>query len=297
MTEVKKALVLAALWVAALPAAAALSVVATTSSMGMLAVTVGGDAVKVTVLAPPDRDPHALQARPTMMVALRGADLLVAVGAELEAGWLPAALQGAANGRLQPGSPGYFEAAAQVPLLEAGGAADRSQGDVHPSGNPHLPLDPERMATVASALAGRLGSLDPPRAAAYRERAEGFRKAVASRVAGWRERAKGVPGIAAYHKDVNYLAAFLGVPVLGYVEPLPGIPPSAPYLKELTDRLKGKKGVVVFTDYQPAKGPEFVAKALGWPTVRLPVEPPLPPDAGAYLKLLDRWVEGIASGK
>lgn len=293
----KQTLFLAALVAAACPAAAAVQVVATTSSMGMLATTVGGDGVKVTVLAPPDRDPHALQARPNMMVALRAADLLVAIGAELEVGWLPAALQGAANAKLHPGSPGYFEAAAQVPLLEVGGAADRSQGDVHPSGNPHLPLDPERMATVAAALAGRLGALDPPRAAAYRDRAEGFRKSVASRVAGWRERAKGVPGIVAYHKDVNYLAVFLGVPVLGYVEPIPGVPPSASYLKELTDRLKGKKGVVVFTDYQPAKGPEFVAKALGWPTVRLPIEPPLPPDADSYLKLLDRWVEGIAAGK
>lgn len=293
----KKALLPSVLLLSALPAAAARSVVATTSSMGMLAAAVGGSEVKVTVLAPPDRDPHTLQARPQMMVALRGADLLVAVGAELEAGWLPAALQGAANGRVQPGGPGYFEAAAQVPLLEAGAAADRSQGDVHPGGNPHLALDPERMTAVARALAARLSSLDPPHGAEYRARAEAFARAVAVHVPAWREKARGVPGIVAYHRDVNYLAVFLGVPVLGYVEPLPGIPPSAPYLKELTDRLRGKKGVVVHTDFQPGKGPEFVAKALGWPVVRLPIEPPLGATAEVWLSLLDRWVEGIASGR
>lgn len=293
----KKTLLLSALLSAALPATAALKVVATTSSMGMLASAVGGADVTVTVLAPPDRDPHTLQARPSMMMALRAADLLVAVGAELEAGWLPAAQQGAGNPKLLPGNPGYFEAAAQVPLLEAGAAADRSQGDVHPMGNPHLPLDPERMTAVAGALAGRLAALDPAHAPGYRSRAEGFGRAVGARLSGWKEKAKGVPGIVAYHKDVNYLAAFLGVPVIGYVEPLPGVPPSASYLKELTDRLKGKKGVVVLTDYQPAKGPGFVAKALGWPTVRLPIEPPAGADADGYLSLLDRWVEGIASGK
>lgn len=293
----KKALVLSLLLLPALPAAAARNVVATTSSMGMLAAAVGGGEVTVTVLAPPDRDPHSLQARPNMMVALRGADLLVAVGAELEAGWLPAALQGAANGRLLPGGPGYFEAAAQVPLIESGAAADRSQGDVHPGGNPHLALDPERMTTVARALAARLSALDPAHGADYRARAEAFARAVAVHAPAWKEKVRGVPGIVAYHKDVNYLAAFLGVPVLGYVEPLPGIPPSAPYLKELTDRLRGKKGVVVHTDYQPAKGPGFVAKALGWPVVRLPIEPPLGSTVEGWLSLLDRWVDGIATGR
>jgi zinc/manganese transport system substrate-binding protein len=119
------------------PACAAVNVVATTSSMGMLARTVGGDAVKVTVLSPPDRDAHFLLARPSMMVALRRADLLVAVGAELEVGWLPAAIQGASNPKILPGQPGYFEGAAQIELIDVGQAADRSKGDVHPMGNPH----------------------------------------------------------------------------------------------------------------------------------------------------------------
>ncbi|MHB8798325.1 MAG: metal ABC transporter substrate-binding protein [Thermoanaerobaculia bacterium] len=293
----KTTLLASALLAAALPAAAAMNVVATTSSMGVLANAVGGDAVKVTVLAPPDRDVHVLQARPSMMVALRRADLLVAIGAELEIGWLPAALKGSGNGKILPGAPGYFEAAAQVPLLEAGQAADRSQGDVHPMGNPHLYLDPFRMATVAEALAGRLASLDAPNAARYRAGAAAFRAAVEARLPGWKAKASGAKGVLLFHKDVNYVAALLGVPILGYVEPLPGIPPTASHLRELTGRLKGQKGVILFTDFQPGQGPEFLARNLGWPKVRLPLEPAVGASTEAYLAHVDRWVEGVASGK
>ena len=293
----KKALLSAALLGLALHAPAATNVVATTSSMGVLVKAVGGDAVKLTVLAPPDRDAHTLQARPSMMVALRNADLLVAVGAELEIGWLPAALQGANNGKILPGTAGYFEAAAQVALIEGGKAADRSQGDVHPMGNPHLYMDPVRMASVAEALAGRLASLDAPNAARYRSGAAAFRSAVEARVSAWKQKAAGAKGILPFHKDVNYLAALLDVPVLGYVEPLPGIPPTAAHLSELTGRLKGQKGVLLYTDYQPGQGPDFLARNLGWPKARLPLEPAVGASTEEYLKLIDRWVDGVASGK
>ncbi len=293
----KKSILAFALLAAAAPALAAVNVVASTSSMGVLATAVGGDAVKVTVLAPPDRDVHVLQARPSMMVALRRADLLVAVGAELEVGWLPAALNGAGNAKILPGAPGYFEAAAQVPLLETGEAADRSQGDVHPMGNPHIYLDPVRMAKVAEALAGRLASLDAPNAARYRAGAAVFRAAVEARLPGWKAKAAGAKGLLLFHKDVNYLAALLGVPILGYVEPLPGIPPTASHLRELTGRFRGQKGVILYTDFQPGQGPEFLSRNLGWPKVRLPLEPPVGATTEAYLAHVDRWVEGVASGK
>lgn len=293
----KKTLLAAALLAAAVPATAALNVVATTSSMGVLVKSVAGDSVKLAVLAPPDRDVHVLQARPSMMIALRNADLLVSVGAELEIGWLPAALGGANNGKVLPGTPGYFEAAAQVELTEGGRAADRSQGDVHPMGNPHVYMDPPRMADIAEALAGRLGSLDPTNAAKYVDGAAAFRRAVEARVPGWKQKAAGAKGVLLFHKDVNYLAALLGVPVVGYVEPLPGIPPTATHLKELTDRLKGQKGAILYTSYQPGQGPDFLSRNLGWPKVRLPLEPAVGASAEEYLKLIDRWVDGVASGK
>lgn len=293
----KKAALASVLFFLAAPAAAALNVVATTSSVGVVARAVGGDAVKITVLAPPDRDAHMLQARPSMMVALRNADLLIAVGAELEVGWLPAALAGAGNGKIQPGSGGYFEAAAQVPLLDTGKPADRSQGDVHPSGNPHLYLDPQRMATVAEALAGRLASLDSKNAERYRQGAAQFRKAVQTRLPTWNQKAAGANGIVPYHKDVTYLAALLNVPILGYVEPLPGIPPTASHLKDLTERLRGQKGVILYTEYQSEQGPAFLAKNLGWPKARIPLEPSIEATTEDYLKLIDRWVDGIALAK
>lgn len=278
-------------------AAWALEVVATTASMGMLAREVGGEAVRVTVLAPPDRDPHTLQAKPSMMQALRDADLVAAVGAELETGWLPAASRGAANPRILPGRLGYFEAAAQVALLETGQAADRALGDVHPAGNPHVNLDPVRMAQIARALAERLARLEPGQAAAFRERAGRFAAAVEQRLPGWKARAAGVPGAVLFHKDGNYLMALLDVPVLGYVEPLPGVPPTASHLNNLTAKLRGQRGVILHHAYQPARGPQTLAAALGWKTAVVPLEPAKDADAAAYFRLIDEWVAILAVAK
>lgn len=277
----------------ALPAWA-LDVAATTSSMGMLARTVGGTQVKVTELAPPDRDAHMLQAKPSMMRALRDADLVVAVGAELEIGWLPAALSGAANARVLPARPGYFEAAAQVPLLEAGRAADRAQGDVHPAGNPHVNLDPERMAKIAQALAERFASLDAANAAAYRGRAQAFAREAASRAPAWREKAARSGGLVTHHKDALYLAQFLGVPFLGTLEPVPGVAPTASHLEALAANLKGRKGLIAHTPYQPPAGAEKLASLTGWPVAVLPIDPPAGSDAAGYFALIDRWADALA---
>jgi zinc/manganese transport system substrate-binding protein len=280
---------------AAVPSPAAVRVVATTSSMGMLARTVGDDAVKITVLSPPDRDAHFLLARPSMMVALRRADLLLAVGADLEVGWLPAALRGANNGKILPGQPGYFEGAAQIELIEVGETPDRSRGDVHPAGNPHYYMDPERMAQVAQALAGRLAALDAKNAERYRSNAEAFTAAAAARVPAWKEEASGAPGVVFYHKDGNYLAGLLDVPILAYVEPLPGIPPTASHLREVVQRLEGKKGIILYNTYHPKDGPRFLAKSLGWEERQLQLEVDLGADGDAYLDHVDAWVNAVAS--
>lgn len=288
---------LLALTLTSLAALAAPKVVATTSAMGMLAREVGGPAVQVTVLAPPDRDAHYLDARPSFIRALRAADLVVAVGADLEVGWLPPALSSAANPRILPGRDGYFEAAAQVDLLEAGAAPDRAQGDVHPAGNPHVNLDPVRMAAVARALAEQLGQIDPEGAEGYRQRAAAFSRAVEARLPGWQALARGAPGAVLYHKDAVYLLDRLGLPVLGYVEPVPGVPPSAAHLKVLTQRLQGRPGVVLYTVFQPSQAPETLAATLGWPSARLPLDPPLDAGTDGYLDLIDRWVRALAGAK
>ena len=287
------AILLVATALLAARAEARVEVVASTASMGMLAREVGGEAVRVNVLAPSDRDPHMLQARPSMMRALRDADLVVAVGAELEVGWLPVAIASAANPRIAPGGIGYFEAAAQVPLIETGQAADRAHGDVHPMGNPHVNLDPARMAVIARALAQRLARIEPGAAADFRARADAFARAVEARLPGWKTRAAGSPGALLFHKDGNYLFGLLAVPVLGYLEPVPGVPPSASHLDGLIAKLKGRRGVVLRHAYQPARGAELVARELGWKSVVVPLEPPVDASADAYFRVIDAWVAAL----
>ena len=274
--------------------AAALEVVATTESMGAVVRAVAPEGVGLTVLAAPDRDVHTLRAKPSMMRALRGADLVVANGAELEAGWLPPAISGAANPRIQPGQPGYVEAAAQVRLLDAGGPADRALGDVHPTGNPHVTMDPMRMATIGEALAERLATLDPAGASRYRANAQGFREAVEQRMPGWQERLGGAPGVVLYHRDAIYLLERFQVPLLATIEEIPGVPPGGQRLRTLVSDLQGRAGVIVYAPYQSPKAPRKLASDLGWRAVELGLEPPSGADGAGYLSHIGRWVDALA---
>lgn len=277
-------------------AQAAVPTVASTTSAGMLLREIGGDAVSVATLAPPDRDAHTLQVKPSMMRALRDARLVVAIGAELEAGWLPLAISSAANPRLLPGKDGYFELAAQVPLIGAQ-AADRGKGDVHPAGNPHVQMDPQRMADAGLALAERLAKLDPAHAAAYRANAQRFRAAVQERLPQWQQQLAGAPGALLYHKDADYLMARFNVPVRGYVEALPGVPPTASHLAGLATRLRGGKGVILHTVYQSNAGMAALAQQLGWASVQLPIDPAPGATAAAYFALIDSWVKALAAAR
>ncbi len=293
----RRSLLLAALLATTLgvaPALAlALDVVATSPSMGALVRTLASDA-NLTVLAGPDRNLHDLQAKPSMIRALRGADLVVAVGAELEVGWLPAASTSAANPAILPGRVGYFEAAAQVPLLDIGGSANRALGDVHPAGNPHVDLDPVRMARVAEALATRLGQLDAAGAARYRANARRFAEAVERRLPDWQARLGNAPGVVLYHRDAVYLLDRFGVPLLGTIEAVPGVPPSGRDLRKLTSELAGRQGVIVHAPYQSPRAPNKLGRDLGWPVRKLAMSPPLSADGNGYLSHIDAWVDAIA---
>lgn len=273
--------------------AAELNVVATVPNMGMLAREVGGDAVHVRVMAGPDRDAHFLEARPSMMAALRRADIVVAVGAELEIGWLPAAIQGANNRRVQPGQRGYFEGSHYVELIGAGKPADRALGDVHPAGNPHYYLDPERLAVVATALAQRLGALWPTQADDFAVNAAAFGQRVQEQMPHWREQAAQAKGVLLYHEDADYLLNALDVPVLGYIEPLPGIPPTAAHLRNLVQTLRTKEGVIWSMNYHPTNAGEFMARELGWTFTQLPAQVGVDGDADAYFELIQAWVDAL----
>lgn len=286
----KKSVVFALLTLFSTQVLAAVNIVTTTSSMGMLSRTVGAELVKVTELAPPDRDIHTLQVRPSMLQALRNAQLVVSIGAELEQGWLSPAIEGAANPKILPNSQGYFEAAAQVSLIDSKANADRSQGDVHPLGNPHIQLDPVRMADVAVALAERLAKLDPKNASRYRQNAQLFKADVHAKMPQWQKLAANSTGVLLYHKDATYLLARFNIPLLGYIEPLAGIPPSASHLLGLVKQYKGKKGVILHTIYQGHAGIAQLAQQLGWPHIALALEPANNSNQQAYFMLIEQWL-------
>jgi zinc/manganese transport system substrate-binding protein len=275
-------------------ALAEIRIAATTSNMGMLASEVGGQRVRVSVLAPPDRDPHYLQARPSMIAALRRSHFVIAVGAGLEEGWLPAAIPASANPNILPGRPAYFEASDFTQLKDTGLQADRAMGDAHPEGNPHFYLHPEKMSEVARALAIRLSELWPEYREEFEKNALNFQDRLNSRAAKWKTGTELVKGAVLFHKDADYLMDYLGVKVYGYLEPLPGIPPTGRHLSRLIQENKGRAGVILYLRYQPERGPNFLAHELDWEAKKLNSNIPVGGSVEDYIELIDSWVTALA---
>ena len=257
----------------ALQAHAALKVVACEPEWGSLAKEIGGDKVNVYTAITALQDPHRVEARPSLIARARSADLLVCTGAQLEIGWVPLLQTQSGNSKIQTGQPGYFEAASVVSLIEKPTSVDRSMGDVHPAGNPHLHLDPRNIATVASALAERMASLDAPQAAYYRSRGQDFLARWKDATARWEKQAaplKGMP-VVVYHKDLSYLVNWLGLKEIGALEPKPGIPPSTAHLSELLEQLKKTPAkAVVRSAYNDPRPAEWLAGQAKVNSVLLP---------------------------
>jgi zinc/manganese transport system substrate-binding protein len=264
------AMVLAAI---ALPANAALKVLATTPEWGALTTELGGDKVNVYTATSAFQDVHRIDAKPSLVARARSADLVVATGAELEIGWLPVLLQESGNGKIQPGNPGYFEAASTLRLLEVPTSVDRSMGDIHPLGNPHAHLDPHNIATVAAALTTRLATLDAANAQFYQSRGADFQSKWKDAMARWETQAaplKGV-GVVVIHRDQVYLCHWLGLKELAAIEPKPGVPPSAGYLAELVTRLTANPPKIILRNaYNDSKAVDWLSERVHAPVVLLP---------------------------
>jgi ABC-type Zn uptake system ZnuABC Zn-binding protein ZnuA len=218
------------------PAFAKLNLLVTTADLGAVAREVGGDAVKVEVIASADRDPHFLEAKPSYMVKASHADLVFSNGLELEVGWLPPILKGGRNPKVLPGTKGYLEAGPMIEPLEIPKPGfSRADGDVHPDGNPHFMLDPIRAGIVAVGLAERLAELDAANADGYKARAAAMKKRLEEKTAQWQQRIKasGVTQSFTYHKTLSYFFDRFGLKNAGNLEPKPGIPPTAAHLIEL----------------------------------------------------------------
>ncbi|MEK6683583.1 MAG: metal ABC transporter substrate-binding protein [Nitrospirota bacterium] len=277
--------------------AAPLRVVTTTEDLAAIVREIGGPLVEVESLARGSQDPHFLEARPSLMLKASRADLFVQVGLGLEAGWASSVLVGARNPAIQHGASGYLDASRGIqPLDVPSGPVDRSQGDVHPFGNPHYWLDPENGKIIARTIAERLAALRPESAGRIEENRKGFERRLDEAIAGWKKRMapyEGTP-VVTYHNSWAYFARRFGLRVVGYVEPKSGIPPSPAHIQQLIQHMKREKVKVIIIDpYFARSTPDLIARETG---ARVLV---LPPSVGGvegirtYFDLFDYLIDQL----
>jgi len=275
---------------ATVPAHAALKVLATTTDWGALAIELGADRVNVYVATSALQDVHRVEAKPSLIARARTADLVIAEGADLESGWLPVLVQESGNPRIQPGSPGYFEAAAQLNLLEVPSRLDRSLGDIHPQGNPHVHLDPRNIVAVAKALTARLTVPDAGNAPYYEQRGNDFEARWQQAIGRWESRAaplKGTP-VVVIHRDQVYLCHWLGLSEVAAIEPKPGVPPSAGYLGQLVTKLSASPPRMILRNaYNDPKAVNWLSERIHAPVVLLPFSVGGTPEAKDLFGLFD----------
>jgi zinc/manganese transport system substrate-binding protein len=255
------------------PTLALLNVFATVPEWGALAQELGGDKVKVYVATNALQDPHHVEAKPSLIARARSADLVVATGAELEIGWLPLVSQQAGNPAIQPGKPGYFEAAPYVTLLDKPARLDRSEGDVHPGGDPHLQTDPRNIARVAGPLAARLVEIDPANAAYYQGRYKAFAERWSAAIANWEKQAAPLKGVSVVvqHKAFTYLIAWLGLKEVAALEPKPGVEPTTAHLSDVLAILSRQPArMVLRAAYQSDRASQWIAERAKINVVVLP---------------------------
>ena len=257
----------------ALPAHAALRVFACEPEWGALAQELGGKLVDVSVATSALQDPHQIQAKPSLIARARNADLVVCTGAELEIGWLPVLLQQSGNAKVQPGQPGNFAAADVVRKLDVPTRLDRSQGDVHAAGNPHIQTDPRLIAQVAMALGARLQQVDPAHAAEYAKAQADFAQRWQQALGRWTALAAPLRGasVVSQHKAFVYLYDWLGLKEVAVLEPKPGVEPSAAHLQGVLATLKTTPArMVLYAAYQDPRPSEWLSKNAGVAVVKLP---------------------------
>jgi zinc/manganese transport system substrate-binding protein len=293
------ALLAALLCLLSLPARADLNVVTTVPDLAALAKAIGGDKVSVTPLALPTQDPHFVDAKPNLALAMNKADLLIMIGLDLEIGWLPTLQLGARNARIQAGNPGFLDASQFVNVLEAPVVkVDRSQGDVHPGGNPHYLHDPRMTVVVVRGIQARMAQLDPKNAATYQANAEKFITELEAARAGWEKRLTGLRGVptVAYHKTTAYLADWLGFKNLGYLEPKPGIPPTPSHVAQmLTLGRQQKAQLVLQEEYYPDSTSKLVASKIPAGLAILPSGANFR-EGETYIQRMERLVQKLEQG-
>ena len=259
---------------AATPALAQLKVVTSTTDLADIASEVGGNRITVRHIGEGYQDPHFIEAKPSFVLQLRDADVWAFVGLDLEAGWMPLLLDGARNSKIRPGGSGHVDVSRAIPLLDVPrGGVDRSQGDVHPRGNPHYWLDPENGRRIARLFRNKFSQLDPKNAAAYAANTRAFEAKLAAAERAWQPQLAAIKGkpVVAWHTSWRYLAHYTGMNIVGFMEPKPGVPPSPSHLAGLIQTIKrtGAK-VIIMEPFYSRKTADFVADKTGIKVLMLP---------------------------
>ena len=289
----------AALSANATSAFAQVNVITATEDLASLAQEVGGDKIKVESLARGYQDPHFVEAKPSFVLKLNKADLLIVVGRELEIGWLPVLITQSRNSKIQPGGPGYLDASQTAKILELPtGQITRAMGDVHPMGNPHYWLDPENGRRIAKAILEKFSQMDSKNASYFAQREADFEKRLTEAQARWK--AAMAPynkvKVVTYHRSWANFADAFGLDVIGYVEPKPGIPPTPQHTLDVIQAIKAQNvKVIIVEPYFDTKTPNSIAAATGAKVLVMPPSVGGVPAATDYFKLFDTDVNMLVA--
>ena len=291
-------LIFSVICASAFAAQAKLNVVATLADFGSIAREIGGDKVDVTVMAKPTEDPHFVDARPSFVVQLRTADVLIDGGAELEIGWLPPLLQNARNPKIEVGKPGRVQASQGIRLMNVPANVTRAAGDVHALGNPHFMVDPIIAKTVAQHIAQSYSAIDAANAASYDANYKKFEAAINAKLQEWGTALLPFKGqnVVAYHDSWPYFAHRFGVNIDIFLEPKPGIPPSPSHLVEVIAQMKAKNvKAIIVEPYHDRKIAEKAASATGAKVIDFSQFPGGIPGTESYVKLIDALVSRLTA--
>ena len=251
-----------------------LNVITTIDDLAAIAREVGGDKIQVESMARGYQDPHFVEAKPSFIVKLNKADLLIAVGRELEIGWLPPLITQSRNAKIQPGGAGYLDASQNVRILEIPtGQITRAMGDVHPLGNPHYWLDPDNGRRIAQAIQAKLSEMLPNDAAYFASRYADFDQRLAAAEKRWDAQMAPYKGlkVVTYHRSWPNFADRFGLDVIGYVEPRPGIPPSPSHTLDLIEAMKKQNVKLILVElYFDVKTPDSIARETGGKVLVMP---------------------------
>lgn len=280
-------------------AAERLRVITSTPDFAAIAAEVGGDQVDVLSLAKGTQNPHFVDARPSFIVELSKADLLVEGGLELEIGWLPPLLLSARNPNIQPNAPGRVVAALNVPVLEVPTfRVDRSMGDVHPAGNPHFTLDPDNGKIVAETIADALIHIHPQDTAVFQANLERFKNTLDAKIQQWVVQMEPFRGakVVSYHKSYNYFIERFGLELAGTVEPKPGVPPSPAHVEALTTLMKAQGvRVVMLEPYYVRALPDVISHETGAQILVLPTMPGGRPEVQTYADVFQYNINALTN--